>query len=107
MKVSISSGGDLPVSQVMTTCTGCVWSFNESYFVAYFSFHCTNNASSWWELVKYGITELWNNEISKTYHLQIVQMVTCSIAIILYLHLATALHGAPRRWIAKQQLGEH
>ena len=46
--------------------------------------------------MEYGITELWNNEISQTYLLQIVQIVTCSIAIILYLHLATALHGAPR-----------
>ena len=55
----------------------------------------------------YGITELQNNEISKTYLLQIVQIVTCSIAIILYLHLATALHDMPRRWIPKQQLGEH
>ena len=38
-----------------------------------------------WELVKYGITELRNNEICKTYILQIVQIVICSIVIILYL----------------------
>ena len=37
------------------------------------------------ELVKRGITELRNNEISKTYLLQIVQIVICSIVIILYL----------------------
>ena len=37
------------------------------------------------ELVKCGIMELRNNEISKTYLLQIVQIVTCSIVIIFYL----------------------
>ena len=51
------------------------------------------------ELVKRGITELRNNEISKTYLLQIVQIITCSIAVILYSRLATDLHGTPRQWI--------
>ena len=46
--------------------------------------------SQWLKYIFMGISktrnmELRNNEISKTYLLQIVQIVTCSIVIILYL----------------------
>ena len=35
--------------------------------------------------MEYGATELWNNRLSKTYLLQILQLVIYSIVIVLYL----------------------